>query len=385
MQLENFEREDYDTLYAYMLPMWQETYAGIVSPAHLDALMQKYFAPSAVEAFREKGYRYEKITDGGRKIGAVVTVPRGNDTYLDKLYVNADARGKGAAAFVFRALRERGRDVTLNVNRQNHRAVRCYLKNGFTVEAAQEIPIGDGMVNSDYVMRLSAQTSLRVPSVARLGIVGAMDVEVEGIVRAMTDAERVAFGGSVFTVGKIDGREVVAVQCGIGKVNAAFVTSALQMRFGVQAVLMTGVCGGVVGSLRVLDAVVPSAFVQHDVFVPWCADGYLDILDKVMLPADAGLAEALAVASGGFRGVMATGEQFIGTREQANAVLAKFPQTLAVDMESAAVAQVCARLGLPFACIKIVSDDGSADVYVDFKTAAAEKAVGAVLDVLSRL
>lgn len=215
----------------------------------------------------------------------------------------------------------------------------------------------------------------------KIGIIGAMDVEVEGIVNAMEKAEKTEIGGSAFYCGKIGKTEVVAVQSGIGKVNAAFVTAMLYSEFGVSSVLMTGVCGGL-QTVKPMDAVVPTSFIQHDVELIGEEDGYLDILNCIEIKADEKLSDELARASGAVRGVMASGEQFVGRQEQIDAILKKFPQTIAVDMESAAVAQVCARLDLPFACIKIVSDGGDGDTFFNFKIKASEKSVGTLLKVL---
>lgn len=215
-----------------------------------------------------------------------------------------------------------------------------------------------------------------------IGIIGAMDVEVEGIVGAMEARAVTSIGGSNFYSGKISGRAVVAVQSGIGKVNAAFAAAVLALEFKADAIIMSGIAGDVSG-LKPLDAFVADGFIQHDVSVLSCEDGHIDIVNAVVIQSDKELSDALALACNAKRGLMATGEQFVDSKEQIETILAKFPQAKAVDMESAAVAQVCARLGLPFACVKIISDDGtSGDVYYDFKTAAADKAVGAVLSLI---
>ncbi len=218
----------------------------------------------------------------------------------------------------------------------------------------------------------------------KIGIIGAMDVEIEGIVGAMTGAESTEIGGSVFYRGMIGGKEVVAVQSGIGKVNAAFAATVLGVRFGVTAMLMTGVCGGIRG-VKPLDAVVPTAFIQHDVRCLGEEDGFIDLVGRVEIPADERLSDALARASGAVRGVMGSGEQFVGTEEQVATILRSFPSVTAVDMESGAVAQVCTRLALPFACIKIVSDSGDESEFFAFKQRAAEKSVGGVVTSLSHI
>lgn len=207
-----------------------------------------------------------------------------------------------------------------------------------------------------------------------------MDVEVEGIESAAADLRRERLGGTEFLIGKIGGTETVAAQSGVGKVNAAFVASVMALRFGVDAVIMMGIAGGIGGGLSALDAFVPTGLVQHDVIVLGCEDGYIDVVGKIVIEPDALLSDRLAQACGAKRGLMATGEQFVNGKSQIDAILARYPDAIAVDMEAAAVAQVCARLCLPFACVKVISDDGaSGDRYYDFRNLAAKKSTAAVL------
>lgn len=212
-----------------------------------------------------------------------------------------------------------------------------------------------------------------------IGIIGAMDAEVERFSREMTNAKSETFARSVFTTGEINGGKVVLVRSGIGKVNAALVASSLVMRYGADAVVMTGIAGTVTRELHTLDAFVPTDFLQYDVSMPGCEDGYIDVLDEVYIPAAEELSAALAAASGAKRGTMATGESFVGSAAVAADIARRFPKAMGVDMESAAVAQVCARLGVPFACLKVISDGCDDGEYADFKQAAADKAVSGVL------
>lgn len=210
------------------------------------------------------------------------------------------------------------------------------------------------------------------------GILGAMDGEIEGIVSAMEGASRRVYCGSEVFCGRIRGREVVLARSGIGKVNAAFMAQALIREFGAGKLYMTGVAGSL-GGLRTLDALVPDGFVQYDVVKPGDPDGLIDILGEVVLRPDEGMSSALAAAAGARRGILATGEKFVGSATDREDILRRFPSALAADMESGAVAQVCSRLGVPFACVRIVSDSGDADEYYDFVSRAAAAAVSAVL------
>lgn len=149
MKLTDFTSHDYQTLYDFMQPLWHETYGEILPREHIELLLEKYFSEAGIAHYRAQGYVYQKIDD----IGVLVFVEREKEIYLDKLYLLPAARGKNYPAFVFDELLKRGKDVLLNVNRGNERAVRCYLKNGFAIERQEEIVLSNGMVNHDYVMR----------------------------------------------------------------------------------------------------------------------------------------------------------------------------------------------------------------------------------------
>lgn len=219
----------------------------------------------------------------------------------------------------------------------------------------------------------------------KIGIIGAMDAELERLLAETKDVRRRNIGGSEFVSGKISGVNVVCVQSGIGKVNAAFAASVLICRFHVDAVFMTGIAGAISGKLKHLDLIVPDGFIQHDVAILGESDGFIDIVGKTVLMPDKRLSEALAEAGNAYRGIIATGEQFIGNEEQKRAILSRFPDVIAVDMECSAVVQVCVRSGIPVACVKVVSDGGDGMEYYVFKTKAAEKAVSAVLGALNFL
>ena len=158
MRIKPFEKTDYDELYRFMEPLWKETYGKILPEKQIDFLLGHYFSADAVKEFLGKGYRYFRLEEDGKLCGVTV-ICDGSDgsIYLDKLYLAEDCRGKGYAAEVFSYLLDSGKDITLNVNQKNAGAIKCYTKNGFTVEREEEIVLEDGMINKDYVMRLKAE------------------------------------------------------------------------------------------------------------------------------------------------------------------------------------------------------------------------------------
>lgn len=148
-----FTKQDFDGLYGFMRPIWHETYGDILPSAQIDFLLDKYFSKNALNAYRMQGYEYFRIDS----VGVLVIQEREREVYLDKLYLLPAARGKGYPEKVFAALLKRGKDILLNVNQGNQRAVKCYQKNGFVIDEVIDIDLGGGMVNQDYIMRKKAE------------------------------------------------------------------------------------------------------------------------------------------------------------------------------------------------------------------------------------
>lgn len=153
MELKEFSEKDYTVLYDLMYPIWHDTYKNIISKQQIDTLLQKYFSKDAIEHYKSIGYQYFNIFCENALCGITVIYEKENEIYLDKLYLFRQFRGKGIADFVFKKLLERGKDITLNVNQANLRALRCYTKNGFETESEEIIDLGNGMKNIDYKMR----------------------------------------------------------------------------------------------------------------------------------------------------------------------------------------------------------------------------------------
>ena len=147
--LQDFQENDFNTLYDFMRPLWLETYGSILPAQQIEFLLEKYFSPANIPSFRSQGYQYKRIEN----FGVLVFIERETELYIDKLYLLPSARGTGIAAQVFTELLKLGKDLVLNVNQGNERAVRCYLKNGFEIEQKIDNDLGKGMTNCDYVMR----------------------------------------------------------------------------------------------------------------------------------------------------------------------------------------------------------------------------------------
>lgn len=216
----------------------------------------------------------------------------------------------------------------------------------------------------------------------KIGIIVAMASELALVREQLAHQEAAEHNGYEFFTGQIGQNDVVAVKCGIGKVNAAIATMTLIDCFHPDVVVNTGVAGGL-GRTQVADVVVADEVAYHDV---WCGDG--NERGQVQgLPARYGChglerLNASAVGPEVRRGLIASGDRFITTPREVAEILDIHPDAVAVDMESGAIAQVCHLKDVPFACIRVVSDtpgiENHFSQYLDF-WAEAPKSTFAVL------
>ena len=149
MEIQAFTPQDFAELYNFMYPLWHETYGNILPKAQIDFLLDKYFSQDGISYYKSLGYEYYKLGENG----VLVFVERENETYMDKLYLQPCARGKGYPAKAFAFMAQRGKDIQLSANQANARALKCYQKNGFVIEKAIDVDLGNGMVNKDYILR----------------------------------------------------------------------------------------------------------------------------------------------------------------------------------------------------------------------------------------
>jgi adenosylhomocysteine nucleosidase len=230
----------------------------------------------------------------------------------------------------------------------------------------------------------------------KIGIIGAMSEEIEQILKEMTGTRTETGAGLTFYTGVYDSVTIVVVKSGIGKVNAALCTQKLISDFQVDGVINTGIAGGIAPGLKVLDQVISTDAIQHDVDA--VAFGYkpgvIPQLPTSVFTADAKLREiAVAVhAEGDFsnhmlEGRIASGDVFVADREQKKRIYNEF-KPLCVEMEGAAIAQVCYLNQVPFLVLRCISDlaDEKADItYEELSIKAADMSSRLVLGMISKL
>ncbi len=191
----------------------------------------------------------------------------------------------------------------------------------------------------------------------KIGIIVAMGKELELLLPLMREITTSQINGYTFHSGRIGSHEVTAMQCGIGKVNAALGCRALIGAFAPQLIINTGVAGGT-GAARVLDVVVADCVAYHDV---WCGPGTEWGAAADCPPVFEGARAVLALDCLKGRGevkfgLVASGDVFVDSAETVNRILSLYPDAVGVDMESGALAQTCHRMGVPFICLRVISD-----------------------------
>lgn len=220
----------------------------------------------------------------------------------------------------------------------------------------------------------------------RVAIVSAMHEELRALLPLLQGTRVERRAGRECHLGRLDGREVLLVLSGIGKVAAATTAAVLLDGMGVHSLLLTGVAGGLAAGVQVGDVVIARSLLQHDMDATPLFPRYeVPLTGRSRFAADTALCDALAAGServlsaphaalarlGISRprlhsGLVISGDCFVATATQSRALRTALPDALAVEMEGAAVAQVCADFARPFAVLRTVSDRADDAAHLDF-------------------
>jgi len=226
---------------------------------------------------------------------------------------------------------------------------------------------------------------------APIAIVAAMHEELSALLAQMPDERRVHLAGRDFWVGHLEGQPVVAVLSRIGKVAAAITATVLLERFGVRAIVFTGVAGGLAPGVVVGDVVIATRLLQHDLDASPIFPKYeVPLTGHARFATDTAISDALAevaatlladplqllgekvvedfelVAPRLHRGLIVSGDRFVSTAAESDALRRDLPDALAVEMEGAAMAQACHDYGVPFAAMRTISDRADDAAHGDF-------------------
>ena len=226
---------------------------------------------------------------------------------------------------------------------------------------------------------------------AVIGIMSALHEELAAVLADMPDEQRVLVAGRDFWVGHWQGHAIVAVLSRIGKVAAATTATVMLERFGVDALVFTGAAGGLGPGVRVGDVVVARGFIQHDMDAsPLFPRHEVPLYGRALFEADAVLSLQLAEAAQQVlqaaerhlgpetlaqfqlsspkvhQGLIVSGDRFVSNHAESQALRESLPEALAVEMDCAAVAQVCLDYGVPFAAVRTISDRADDTAHTDF-------------------
>lgn len=223
-----------------------------------------------------------------------------------------------------------------------------------------------------------------------IGIICALKIEVEGIQKMMTDASTKEYARISFTKGTIGKHQVVAVECGIGKVNAAVCAQVMIDLFKPDVIINSGIAGALCDEVSIGDIVVARDVVQHDMDGTAMGDppGEIWFNDekKIAIEADEKVSKALYNAclslenTKTIMGRIATGDVFVAAVEKRLSIGKTF-SAHACEMEGGAIGQVCYRNGVPFGIIRSISDDINQNEFMDFekfRLLASEKSIKAI-------
>lgn len=217
-----------------------------------------------------------------------------------------------------------------------------------------------------------------------IGIIAAMNVEMESLRSYMTNITTETVSGVTFVRGTLEGKEVVTAVCGIGKVFAALCAQTMILRYAPECIINTGVAGTLTDMLDIGSIAVSSAVVQHDMDTSPIGDpiGLISGINMIEIPADKDLGARLSACAEEMNvktvtGVIASGDQFVASGER-KAFITEHFSAIACEMEGAAIGQVCYVNSVPFCILRAISDsaDGSSHMdYPVFVQMAAEQSV----------
>ncbi len=166
-EYKDMTEEDLKGLYAFAAPIWKECYQGVLPEGQIDLLTHKYFDYANILSFRQAGMIYESISYEGKPAGFLAFRLHEDFTYLDKIYLKQEFRGKHISSETFESLLQRYRKpLRLNVNQGNKLGMRAYQGQGFRIVEEKRYDLPNGYVNCDYIMEKPLPEEIKPPASA---------------------------------------------------------------------------------------------------------------------------------------------------------------------------------------------------------------------------
>ena len=225
-----------------------------------------------------------------------------------------------------------------------------------------------------------------------IGIIGAMELEVQALKELMDKAEIQKISTIDFYKGNINGVDTVVAVAGVGKVNAAVCAQTMILKYSPDLIINVGVAGGLADGFKIGDIAVADYVVEHDMDTSPLGDekGFISGINMVKLSCDSRIADMMMNAVETVesikakKGVIASGDQFIYTQEQRDRITGDFG-AIAAEMEGASIGHVCVMNNVPFGVLRAISDGANDDSYMDFPEfakMAAENSIKIILELL---
>lgn len=225
-----------------------------------------------------------------------------------------------------------------------------------------------------------------------IGIIGAMDVEVNTLKQKVKNKTVTNIAGIDFVMGDIDGVMAVVAQCSPGKVNAALCTQAMIDRFSPDCIINVGVGCSLSPEVVIKNIVIASDVCEYDIDITALGEprGFINGLNMTKVPTDTALSDSLARAAINcgeriHRGTVASGDTFIAGEELKHSLKTDFG-AICGEMEGGAIGHTCAANGIPFAVLRSISDGGDENALMDyptFKNIAAKLSTSIILEYIA--
>ena len=231
--------------------------------------------------------------------------------------------------------------------------------------------------------------------VAMIGIIGAMDVEVDGIKKNIENSKTEVISGIKFCSGKLFGKDVVIAKSGEGKVNSAMTAQTMILKYNPEFIVNSGVAGGLHPDIKVLDIAIAENVCEHDYDISPLGyePGFLPQVNEIKMSCDSKLNSSIEASakkvcnSKIFKGTIASGDQFIATDVQKNRIKNVFG-AIAAEMEGGSIGHVCTLNNTKFTVLRVISDnaDGSADMsFEEFAKKASDLSINIMLEFVKSL
>lgn len=228
-----------------------------------------------------------------------------------------------------------------------------------------------------------------------VGIICAMSIEVDGLKAIMRDSEDITYANMVFTKGYIDNCEVVAVESGVGKVNAAMCAQIMIDAFKPEIIINSGIAGATHEEVKICDMVIATEVLEHDMNTSAIGDpiGLISLPEgnRTFFTCDEENSDKIykicknVEGANAFKGRIASGDLFVSRRSKRQLLNIRF-EALACEMEGGAVGHVCYRNKVPFCVFRVISDDFTKHEAMDYKAfsrIAYERSIKVIREYLS--